>query len=146
MLEEQFLFLEFFTKINYVRDSQIGRKMKKGKNEIIMVGDRVLIVPDVGEDRSNAGLYLPKWAVEREAIQGGRIVEVGPGIPMPYFDDVEDEPWKPKNESAAQDDLIASIGDYAIFLRKTAIEVKFENDLYLVVPHSALLMLVRETE
>ena len=120
--------------------------MKKGKNEIIMVGDRVLIVPDVGEDRSNAGLYLPKWAVEREAIQGGRIVEIGPGIPMPYFDDVEDEPWKPKHDSASQDDLIASIGDYAIFLRKAAIEVKFENDLYLVVPHSALLMLVRDAD
>mgnify|MGYP002395623836 FL=1 len=40
--------------------------MKKGKKEIIVVGDRILIVPDVGEDRSNAGLYLPKWAVEKE--------------------------------------------------------------------------------
>ena len=57
--------------------------MKKGNKELLVVGDRLLIVPDVGEERSNAGLYLPKWAVEKESIQAGRIVEVGPGIPLP---------------------------------------------------------------
>jgi hypothetical protein len=38
------------------------------------------------------------------------------------------------------------IGDYAIFLRKAAVEIKFEGKKFLVVPQSALLLLVREGE
>ncbi len=120
--------------------------MKKGKKEIIVVGDRILIVPDLGQDRSDAGLYLPKWAVEKESIQGGRIVEVGPGLPMTPPNDVEDEPWKAREAFEEQSHMQAQIGDYALFLRKAAIEVKFEGDLYLIVPHAALLMLIRDEE
>ena len=32
---------------------------------LIVVGDRVLIAPDAGEDRTEVGLYLPRWAVEK---------------------------------------------------------------------------------
>ncbi len=120
--------------------------MKKGKKEILVVGDRVLIVPDIAEDRSNAGLYLPKWAVEKESIQSGRIVEVGPGLPLPAPDDIEDEPWKPRNSLRDEEAMQAQIGDYVIFLRKAAIEVKYEGDLYLIVPHGALLMIIRDHE
>ena len=35
-------------------------------------------------------------------------------------------------------------GDYAIFLREQAIEVEFEEKKYLIVPQSAVLMLVRD--
>jgi len=120
--------------------------MQKGKKEIILTGDRLLIVPDIGEDRSNAGLYLPKWAVEKESIQGGRIVEMGPGIPMPNPHDIEDEPWKAQDALSGSEDMQATIGDYAVFLRKAAVEVKFEGDSYLIVPHAAVLMLVRDIE
>jgi co-chaperonin GroES (HSP10) len=120
--------------------------MKKGKKELFVVGDRVLIVPDVGEDRSSSGLYLPKWAVEKESIQAGRIVELGPGIPMPSPNDVEDEPWREQNFSRDESDMQAQIGDYAIFLRKAAVEVKFDNELFLLVPHPALLLLVRDND
>ena len=120
--------------------------MKKGKKEILVVGDRVLIVPDVGEERSGAGLYLPKWAVEKESIQAGRIVEVGPGIPMPSPNDIEDEPWRERDLSGDEENMQAQIGDYAIFLRKAAVEVKFEHELFLIVPFAALLMLIREND
>ncbi len=120
--------------------------MKKGKKELFVVGDRVLIVPDVGEDRSSSGLYLPKWAVEKESIQAGRIVELGPGIPMPSPNDIEDEPWRERNISQEESDMQAQIGDYAIFLRKAAVEVKFDNELFLLVPHAALLLLVRDND
>ncbi|MBN1480344.1 co-chaperone GroES [candidate division KSB1 bacterium] len=120
--------------------------MKQGKKEILVVGDRVLIVPDVGEERSGSGLYLPKWALEKESIQAGRIVELGPGIPMPSPNDIEDEPWREKDLSHQDDEMQAQIGDYAIFLRKAAVEVKFEGELYLIVPHAALLLLIREND
>ena len=118
--------------------------MKKGKKELIVIGDRLLIVPDVGEDRSNTGLYLPKWAVERESIQAGRIVEVGPGVPLPQPNDVEEEPWKQSNVDMEKTPQQAQVGDYAIFLRKAAVEVKFEEETFLIVPHAALLLLVRD--
>jgi len=38
------------------------------------------------------------------------------------------------------------IGDYALFFRKAAIEINFEDREYLVVPYSALLVLVRGGE
>lgn len=118
--------------------------MKKGKQELIVVGDRVLIVPDIGEERSNVGLYLPKWAVEKESVQGGRIVDIGPGAPLPTPEDIEEEPWKSSSKKEEQVESQAKIGDYALFLRKAAIEIKFEGDTYLIVPQAALLLLIRE--
>ncbi len=117
--------------------------MKQGKKELVVVGDRLLIVPDIGDDRSNSGLYLPKWAVEKESIQGGRIVEVGPAVPMPEPEDIEQEPWK-QNYDEQSIPQQARVGDYAIFLRKAAVEVKYDNETFLIVPHGALLLLVRD--
>jgi hypothetical protein len=35
------------------------------------------------------------------------------------------------------------LGDYALFFRKAAIEITFEDEQYLVVPYGAILVLVR---
>lgn len=110
---------------------------------MIVVGDRLLIVPDAGEDRSNAGLYLPKWAVEKESVQTGRIVELGTGTPMANPNEIEEEPWKPVSHEN-EDDLEAQIGDIAIFLRKAAVEIDIETEKYLIVPYAAVLLLVRQ--
>lgn len=120
--------------------------MKKGNKELVVFGDRILIVPDVGEERSNTGLYLPKWAIEKESIQAGRIVEVGQGAPLTPPDSIEDEPWKSHETPRDYQTQQAQIGDLALFLRKTAIEVKFEGDLYLIVPQAALLLLIRDND
>ncbi len=120
--------------------------MKKGKKELIVVGDRLLIVPDIGEDRSNTGLYLPKWALEKESVQAGRIVEVGPGVPMPQPNDVEEEPWKQSIKDLDKVPQQAQVGDDAIFLRKAAVEIKFEGNVYLIVPQSAILVLIRDED
>jgi len=118
--------------------------MKKGNREIVVVGDRVLIVPDMGEERTNVGLYLPKWALEKESIQAGAIVEIGPGVPMAAPTDMDEESWRPKNAAAAFTPLQAKIGDYAIFLRKAAVEIKIDGDTFLIVPQAALLVLIRD--
>ncbi|HSB34952.1 MAG TPA: co-chaperone GroES, partial [Nitrospirota bacterium] len=34
-------------------------------------------------------------------------------------------------------------GDYAIFLKESSMEIEFEEKKYLIVPHSAILALVR---
>ena len=110
---------------------------------LIVVGDRVLLAPDLGEDRTDVGLYLPRWAVEKESVQAGRVVAVGPGIPLPAPESMEDEPWKAFTTPTRHVPVQAQVGDYAIFLRKAAIEVKFEGSTYLIVPQGAILLLDR---
>jgi chaperonin GroES len=39
----------------------------------------------------------------------------------------------------------ARAGDYALFFRKAAVEITFENERYLVVPQTAILALVRDS-
>ena len=48
-----------------------------------MVGDRVLVATEEGEERTKVGLYLPPTAVDTQAVQGGRIVATCPGLPLP---------------------------------------------------------------
>ena len=38
----------------------------------------------------------------------------------------------------------ADVGDMALFLNKASIEVKIENDDFLIVPQSAILILIRD--
>jgi co-chaperonin GroES (HSP10) len=41
--------------------------------------------------------------------------------------------------------LQVNVGDVAVFFRKAAVEIQFEGDKFLVVPHAALLVVVRES-
>lgn len=114
------------------------------KKRLIVVGDRVLIVPEEGEDRSHVGLYLPPSAVDAQAVQGGKVVATGPGTPISAPTEVGDEPWKVGQGEARFLPVQARVGDYAIFFRRAAVEITFEGNKYLVVPQAAILTLVRE--
>ena len=119
--------------------------MRSKNKQILVVGDRVLIKPDKGEKKSKAGLYLPPSVVEKQEILSGVIVEVGPGIPLGNPDDNIDEPWSNNdNSSIRYIPTQADIGDIALFLNKASIEIKIENDDYLIVPQSAILILIRD--
>ncbi|MAP03108.1 MAG: chaperonin [Candidatus Marinimicrobia bacterium] len=119
--------------------------MRSKNKQILVVGDRVLIKPDKGEKKSKAGLYLPPSVVEKQEILSGVIVEVGPGIPLGNPDDNIDEPWSNNdNSSIKYIPTQADIGDIALFLNKASIEIKIENDDYLIVPQSAILILIRD--
>jgi chaperonin GroES len=111
---------------------------------LIVVGDRVLVKLEEGEERSKVGLYLPSTAVDNQAVQGGRIVNTGPGLPMPDLADHPEEPWRMGARETRFLPMQARIGDFALFFRKAAVEITFEGDSYLVVPQTAILALVRE--
>lgn len=119
--------------------------MKKGRKELIVVGDRVLIKVEEGEERTKVGLYLPATAVDSQAVQGGHIVATGPGTPLPDVVEHLDEPWRIGGQKETKHiPMQARVGDYALFFRKAAVEITFENERYLVVPQAALLALSRE--
>lgn len=116
--------------------------MRIGNKELLVVGDRVLIKQEDLEERTEVGLYLPQTVVEKEEVQGGRIVATGPGIPLPEVPD-DDEPWRSSNKEPRYIPLQAETGDYALFLKKAAMEINFENEKYLIVSQASILVLVR---
>lgn len=71
------------------------------------------------------------------------MVKVGPGYPIPALAD-EDEPWKEKRESVKYVPLQAQVGDMAIYLNKSGYEIEFHEEKYIILPHSAVLMLIRD--
>jgi co-chaperonin GroES (HSP10) len=114
---------------------------------LLVVGDRVLIAPEEGEERTRVGLYLPQTALDQLAVQGGRVLATGPGTPLAEPAALDDEPWKiSARDGARYVPMQARIGDYALFFRKAAVEITFENTKYLVVPLAAILVLVRNPE
>ena len=115
------------------------------KKQLIVVGDRVLIKPDESKDKTNFGLYLPQGIEEKEKVQSGIIVKTGPGYPLPDPSEASDEPWSshPRKDTKYVP-LQVEEGDYVIFLRKSAIEIEFEGKKYLILPQSAILLIVRE--
>jgi chaperonin GroES len=119
--------------------------MKKGEKQILVVGDRVLIRVEDGEERSKVGLYLPATAVDNQAVQGGTVVATGPGQPLPSVEDHLDEPWRITGmKETRYVPMQAREGDYALFFRKAAVEITFEGERYLVVPQAAILTLARD--
>jgi chaperonin GroES len=121
--------------------------VRKSNKELIVVGDRVLVKVEDGEERTNVGLYLPPTAVDNQAVQSGIIVATGPGLPLPAPDTGTDEPWRTSGSRETRFvPMQAQVGDYALFFRKAAVEITFEGERYLVVPQAAILALVRDDE
>ena len=113
----------------------------KNLQKFIVVGDRVLVRPEEDATKTASGLYLPPGVSEKEKVQSGYIIKVGPGYPLASQND--EEPWKESKEPVKYIPLQAKEGDLAIFLRKEAYEIEFEKEKFLIVPQSAILLLIR---
>ena len=112
--------------------------------KVIVVGDRVLIKPEEDLEKTNSGLYLPPGVKEKEKVQGGYIMKVGPGYPVGGPSD-EDEPWK-EQKATKYIPLQADEGDFALFIRKEAIEIELDKQELVIVPQSAILLLIRDED
>ena len=119
-------------------------RMRRKDKELIVVGDRVLVQVEEGEERTKVGLYLPPTALDSQQVQGGTIVATGPGLPMPDPGEHSDEPWRTGPRETRFVPMQARVGDFALFFRRAAVEITFESDRYLVIPQSAILALVRD--
>lgn len=114
------------------------------RKQMIVVGDRVLVEPDTGQDKTKAGLYLPDTVREKDKVATGRVVKTGPGYPVPNPNFTDDEPWSKPKDPARYIPLQVKEMDQVLFLREQAIEVEFQEKKYLVVPQTAILMIVRD--
>ena len=118
--------------------------MEFPQKQLLVVGDRVLITPEEGDDRTRVGLYLPATALDAQQVQTGLIVATGPGTPIADLSSIDEEPWKVDSRESRTRGMQARVGDHAIFFRKAAVEISFEERKYLVVPQAAILVLIRD--
>ena len=66
------------------------------------------------------------------------------GDPVADLSSLDDEPWKVDRREGKGRGMQARVGDHAIFFRKAAVEISFEEKKYLVVPQAAILVLIRD--
>ena len=122
--------------------------MIRNNKELIVVGDRVIVkASEDGEERTNVGRCISRprlWTIRRcRAVPSS---PPDPGIPLPTPDASSDEPRRAPARETRFVPMQAREGDYALFFRKAAVEITFENDRYLVVPQQAILALVRDED
>lgn len=113
--------------------------------ELIVVGERVLIEQLDSEQQTQSGLYLPATVAEHDKVRSGRIVQVGPGylVPSPAIPEDDSDDWQHSHVTNSYIPLQAQAGDHAYFLRNQATDITWEGKKMVVVPHSAILFLVR---
>jgi len=116
---------------------------EKDLKKLILIGDRILIKPKVPQSKTRSGLFLPPGINENEKVLIGYVVKVGPGYPIPSISD-SDEPWKNSSDEPKYVPLQPKEGDQAVYLQNSAIEIEFNKEKFVVVPHSAILLLLRD--
>lgn len=114
------------------------------RQEVVVVGDKVLIKPEEENAKTPSGLYLPQGVSEKEPVSGGYVVNVGPGYPTVEVGS-EGEAWSRSARSEMRYvPLQAQKGDYAVFLRRAGIDVEIDGSKYVIVGHSSILLLIRD--
>jgi co-chaperonin GroES (HSP10) len=116
---------------------------EKDLSKLIVIGDRILIKPKTPQSKTKSGLLLPPGVNENEKVQIGFVVKVGPGYPIPSASE-QDEPWKHAQEEPRYVPLQPKEGDQAVYLQNSAIEIEFNKEKYIIVPQSAILLLLRD--
>jgi len=115
----------------------------KELDKFLMIGDKVLVKPTNPQGKTKSGLLLPPSVQEGEKLQTGYIIKVGPGFPVPKQTD-DYEVWKKKEDNITYLSLQAKEGDLAVYLQSAGYEIQINEEKYLILPHSSILMLVRD--
>ena len=113
-------------------------------NKLHVVGERILVKPVTNVKKTRGGLLLPPGYNEKEEVQSGYVVKVGPGYPIPVSADA-DEPWKSgPEEKVRYIPLQCRQGDFVLFMQKSAIEVSYSGTKYFILPQHSVLLIERE--
>lgn len=107
------------------------------------IGDRALISLSKENNRTKSGLLLPPGYSEKEEVMSGYIVKVGPGFPIPFPVDADEESWKNKSKQQYIP-LQIKEGDFALFLKQGAIEIVFNDKKYFIVHQNNILLVERD--
>jgi co-chaperonin GroES (HSP10) len=115
----------------------------KELDKFLMIGDKVLVKPTNPQGKTKSGLLLPPTVQEGERLQTGYVIKAGPGVPIPSHSD-DYEVWKKKEDTTSYIPLQVKEGDFAVYLQNAGFEILINEEKYLILPHSSILMLVRD--
>ncbi len=113
--------------------------------KFIVIGDRVLLKPKSPQQKTRSGLFLPPGFEDKQKVSCGYVIKSGPGYPIPAQQEAE-EPWKKNNEKQNYFPLQVKTGDLAVFLQENSYLIEFNKEKYVIVPHSAILMVIRDED
>jgi len=91
------------------------------------LGDRLVVKPLEGEEKTPSGIILPETAKEKP--QEGEVLAAGPG----RYDD--------KGKRIALD---VSVGDIVLFAKYAGTEIKVRDEKYLILKESDVLGIVEK--
>ena len=94
----------------------------KTKTKIRPLDDRVLIKPDVAEDRTSSGIYLPEGAKEKPIT--GKVIAVGPGK---LADD------------GTRTAITVKVGETVVYGKYTGTEVELDDEQHVLAKEGELL-------
>jgi len=118
--------------------------MFMGNKRLIVTGDRILVSPPSTGERTDSGLYVPDSAVDTKKVLGGWVEAVGPGYPIPTGADLSEEPWKPAETPEIRHyPLQVEKGDFILYVKSSAWEIRLDSVKYFVVPYSSVLIVLR---
>jgi chaperonin GroES len=90
------------------------------------------------------GLYVPDSAVDKRKVMAGWVEAVGPGYPIPDMSNSSEEPWKPsENPSIKHYPLQVEKGDFVLYVKTAAWEIRLDSGVFFVVPYSSVLVILR---
>ena len=108
---------------------------------LIMIGDRVLLKPMELQNKTSSGLYLPPSVKEKDEVYSGEIIKVGPGYPIPVNE--IDSFLHDTNENKNFLPLQVKVGDRALYVRRHQLELEINEERFVVVQQSAILLVFR---
>lgn len=88
------------------------------------LGDRVLVRPDVAEEKTASGIIIPDTAKEKP--QRGTVVAVGPG----------------KVENGTKTDMTVKAGDKVLYGKYSGTELNLDGEDFLIMRESDILGIV----
>ncbi len=115
-----------------------------GDKQLIVTGDRILVSPPATGERTDSGLYVPDSAVDKRKVMAGWVEAVGPGYPIPDSSTMSEEPWKTSETPAVRHyPLQVEKGDYVLYVKSAAWEIRLDTGNFFVVPYSSVLIIQR---
>lgn len=114
-------------------------------DKFIVIGDRVLLKPKSPQQKTKSGLFLPPGFEDKQKISCGYVIKSGPGYPIPALPEAR-EIWKENDEKQNYFPLQVRTGDLAVFLQENSSLIEFNKEKYVIVPHSSILMLIRDDD
>lgn len=117
--------------------------MLSSLENIVIIGDRILIKPLEASNKTGSGLYLPPSVKERDAVHTGLVVKVGPGYPIPTSKDPDDLFKNESQDPINYVPLQVKEGDEALYLHAGGYELEINNERYIVVNQGAILLVLR---